>query len=161
MIKGPTRLTKVSKTLIDLVFTNRIEGVTKTYNLITGLSDHNMVLIVRKQTKKLLKSWCNGKPEFVGIPKNKTTQFENDLRNISWDGAIQSQNVNTCCDTMMKTFTNPMQKYTQKLRKTRRPRVLPWLNKDIHQLMKERDLALKQSLVTRNNSDTYFQRFKK
>ena len=54
----------------------------------------------------------------------------------------------------MKTFTNPMQKYTQKLRKTRRPRVLPWLNKDIHQLMKERDLALKQSLVTRNNSDT-------
>ena len=88
MIKGPTRLTKVSKTLIDLVFTNRIEGVTKTYNLITGLSDHNMVLIVRKRTKKLLKSWCNGKPEFVGIPKNKTTQFENDLRNISWDGAI-------------------------------------------------------------------------
>ena len=78
MIKGPMRLTKVSKTLIDLVITNRIERVTKTYNLITGLSDHNMVLIVRKLTKKRLKSWCNGKPEFAGIPKNKTTQFEND-----------------------------------------------------------------------------------
>ena len=30
MIKGPMRLTKVSKTLIDLVITNRIERVTKT-----------------------------------------------------------------------------------------------------------------------------------
>jgi hypothetical protein len=120
-----------------------------------------MFLIVRKLTKKCLNSWCNDKPEFVGIPKNKTTQFENDLRNISWDGAIQSHNVNTCCDTMMKTFTNLIQKYTQKLRKPRRPRVLPWLNKDINQLMEKRDLALKQSLVTRNNSETYVQRFKK
>ena len=59
-----------------------------------------------------------------------------------------------CCDTMMKTFTTLMQKYTQKLRKPRCPRVLPWLNKDIHQLMKKRDHALKQSLVTRNHSDT-------
>ena len=83
------------------------------------------------------------------------------MQNISWDDAIQSQNVNTCCDTMMKAFTNLMQKYTRKLRKPRRPRVLPWLNKDINQLMEKRDLALKQSLVTRNNSETYFQRFKK
>ena len=55
---------------------------------------------------------------------------------------------------MMKTFTDLMQKHTQKLRKPRRSRALPWLNKDIHQLMKKRDLALKQSLISRNNSDT-------
>ena len=86
-----------------------------------------MVLIVRKQTKKRLKSWRNGKPGFAGIPKNKT-QFENDLRNISWDDVIQSYNVNTCCDTMMKTLTDLKQKYSQKLRKPCRSRALPRLN---------------------------------
>lgn len=42
MIVGPTRITRHTKTLIDLAFTNRPERITKIYNLITGLSDHNM-----------------------------------------------------------------------------------------------------------------------
>ena len=54
----------------------------------------------------------------------------------------------------MKTFTDLIRKYTQKLRKPCRSRALLWSNKDIHQQMKNRDLALKQSLVTRNNLDT-------
>lgn len=55
---------------------------------------------------------------------------------------------------MIKTFTDLMQKYIQKLKQSRRSRALLWLNKDIHQIMKKRVLALKQSLVTKNNSDT-------
>lgn len=42
-----------SKTLIDLIFTNRPERI-KTYYLIIGLSDHSMILIIRKLTKRLL-----------------------------------------------------------------------------------------------------------
>lgn len=44
LIAKPTRITRHSETLIDLIFTNRPERITKTYNLITGLSDHNMTL---------------------------------------------------------------------------------------------------------------------
>lgn len=51
MINKPTRLTKNSQTLIDLIFTNKPDRVTKTYNLITGLSDHNLTLVARKINK--------------------------------------------------------------------------------------------------------------
>ncbi len=51
IVKTPTRITRNSKTLIDLIYTNREERITKTYNLITGLSDHNMTLAVRKLAK--------------------------------------------------------------------------------------------------------------
>lgn len=48
MISGPTRISRKTQTLIDLVFTNKPEHITKMYSLVCGLSDHNMVLIARK-----------------------------------------------------------------------------------------------------------------
>lgn len=56
IIKGPTRITKSSKTQLDLIFTNKPERITKSYNLITGLSDHNLTLVARKLTKTGLKT---------------------------------------------------------------------------------------------------------
>lgn len=67
LIGRPTRITRKSETLIDLTFTNRKDKITKTYNLITGLSDHNMTLIVRKLTKKRL----------VHHKKNRKSNFNN------------------------------------------------------------------------------------
>lgn len=65
IIKGPTRVTKNSRTLIDMVFTNIIDQITKTYNLLTGLSDHNMISTVRKLTKKRLQSYSTNSPDHV------------------------------------------------------------------------------------------------
>lgn len=41
LVKGPTRIARSSKTQIDLIFTNKPDYVLKTFNMITGLSDHN------------------------------------------------------------------------------------------------------------------------
>ena len=54
LIDQPTRLTNLSKTKIDLLFSNKPERITKTYNLITGLSDHNMIFLSRKLSKNRL-----------------------------------------------------------------------------------------------------------
>lgn len=51
LINGPTRITKSSKTQIDLVFSNKPERIIKSFNFITGISDHNLVLIARKLNK--------------------------------------------------------------------------------------------------------------
>lgn len=51
LVVGPTRIEKRSSTQIDLIFTNKPERKTRRYNLITGLSDHNLTLFVRKLTK--------------------------------------------------------------------------------------------------------------
>lgn len=52
LIESPTRITRSSKTLLDLIFTNKTERISKTYNLVTGLSDHNLTLVIRKLSKK-------------------------------------------------------------------------------------------------------------
>ncbi len=80
IIKEPTRISKTSKTLIDLIFTNKPDRVSKTYNLLTGLSDHNMILIIRKLNKKRLQRLSfkqNHNYVPTGIPKQKIDQFEN------------------------------------------------------------------------------------
>lgn len=43
MINDSTRITNRSKTLIDLVFSNIPDRMIKTYNFLTGLSDHNAI----------------------------------------------------------------------------------------------------------------------
>lgn len=50
LIRGPTRITSSSETQIDLIFSNKPERITKSINLLTGLSDHNLILVVRKLT---------------------------------------------------------------------------------------------------------------
>ncbi len=52
LVEQPTRLTKTSQSRIDLAFTNKPDRIVKTYNFLTGLSDHNFILLVRKLTKK-------------------------------------------------------------------------------------------------------------
>ena len=52
VIKGPTRITRSTQSQIDLIFSNRAERILKTHNLLTGISDHNMILAARKLTKK-------------------------------------------------------------------------------------------------------------
>jgi len=53
LIEQPTRINNRSETKIDLLFTNRPERISKTLNLMTGMSDHNIILCARK-LKKLL-----------------------------------------------------------------------------------------------------------
>ncbi len=50
MVKGPTRITNSTSTQIDLIFSNRPERITQSYNMITRLSDHNIVLIGAAKT---------------------------------------------------------------------------------------------------------------
>ncbi len=54
LIEQPTRITNRSETKIDLLFTNRPERITKTYNLVTGLSDHNIIIFSRKLKKNIV-----------------------------------------------------------------------------------------------------------
>jgi len=56
IIHKPTRITKSSQTLLDLIFTNKPDRIRKIYNLITGLSDHNLTLVSRKLSKTRFKN---------------------------------------------------------------------------------------------------------
>ena len=54
IIDGSTRITNSSRMQIDLIFINMSDRIIKSYNLITGLSDHNLILMSRKVNGKNL-----------------------------------------------------------------------------------------------------------
>lgn len=153
LIDKPTRVTRSSKTLIDLILTNRPERITKTYNLITGLSDHNMTLIVRKLGKKRLTYYNQEtKIQKIGIPKAKQNNFEEELNQINWDNVTQESNVNQSANIFVTTLSNTIKKFTKTW--TSKPKnSLPWFNGDIWHIMKKRDTARKKSMKTRNGTD--------
>lgn len=59
MIETPTRITRNTQTLIDVIFANKPDRIIKKYNLVNGLPDHNMILIARKLTKKRMTRFLN------------------------------------------------------------------------------------------------------
>jgi len=154
MINTPTRITRHSATLIDLIFVNRPERITKTYNLITGLTDHNMTLVVRKLTKKRFINHNKAENKMkTGIPKAKMNSFENELNQINWNSTITETDLNLSASKFVNKINDVINKHTKTW--TRKPRKysLPWFNNDIRLKAKNRDLALKKFLKSRNNTD--------
>nr|XP_054591087.1 uncharacterized protein LOC129154844 [Nothobranchius furzeri] len=155
LIDSPTRVTRKSETLIDLILTNRPEGVTKIYNHITGLSDHNMILVIRKLTKKHL-VYHNKTENYTlttGIPTSKMADFEHDLKTANWDRVIREPDPDCSASSFVLTLHGIIGKHTRTWKRKPKKKSLPWFNSDISQLIKEQDFALKRSLRTKTNSD--------
>ena len=83
LIKEPTRVTKTSATIIDLIFTNLVDN-TATFGVIhlhVGILDHSLIYAVRKfavpKTRPTIKEVRNFK-HFVEV------DFINDLKRVSW-----------------------------------------------------------------------------
>lgn len=76
LIKEPTRITNSSETCIDLVFSNKHERIQKTFNIVTGLSDHNMILFSRKLAKNRFTRPPAEKSEQLRITKGEIKNLE-------------------------------------------------------------------------------------
>lgn len=82
-MEGPTRITASSQTQQDLIFSNKPERVVKTFNFITGLSDHNLTLMSRKLTKKGFHHSLRP-VEQLRIPKNEMADFHRAVQETDW-----------------------------------------------------------------------------
>lgn len=84
LIKGPTRITASSQTQIDLLFTNRPERVEKTYNFITGLTDHNFILFSKKFTNNRFRT-NKYHSQHSRIPKSELENFQMTINKTNWN----------------------------------------------------------------------------
>ena len=156
LIKGPTRIAKCSSTQLDLFFTNKRERITKSYNLITGLSDQNLTLVARKLTKKRFQNITTipRHTNFLCIPKNKQAIFDNEINNMDWSDILSSENLELCCQLFTSKIDVVRDKYTVKSQRKNRNKVnLPWFSENLWQLMKNRDTALKRAIKTKRDTD--------
>lgn len=152
MIKGPTRITNSTSTQIDLVFSNRLERIVKSYNMITGLSDHNMVLISRKLTSKRFNTHFSNK-EFSGIPKNKQDDFNEAIKNMNWEDLLYHTDLEIASQTFTEKLQSTISDFSIQMKCKNKKQSLPWVNDNIKQLMKERGNALKLATRSKRTHD--------
>ena len=81
LINEPTRVTRTSATLIDLIFTNRNENIVKSDVIHLGISDHSLVFAVRKFVAP--KSWKNVR-YVCNFKHFDAMAFLNDLLQMPW-----------------------------------------------------------------------------
>lgn len=144
LIKGPTRITLSSKTQIDLIFSNKLGRVTKSFNMVTGLSDHNLTLIARKLTKSRFHLKPNTKSSQLRIPKRDVDEFDREIKNINWDQIMAGADVDKDTNVLLSKIQNLTKQLLKKSKSKGNSRyTLPWISSDIRRLMKERDNALK------------------
>lgn len=68
--------------------------------MITGLSDHNLTLIVRKLSKKHFNPGAR-KPCLFRIPKVEQNNFENAIKGIEWNNILSFSDVNSDCQALL------------------------------------------------------------
>ena len=105
-------------TKIDLLFTNRPEIITKTFNIMTGLSDHNIILFGRKLKNNIINHFHSSATpvcKYESVPISQQENLGVALREIEWDGVLSKGDLESDCDQFTSTIKKVMGPYLRKL----------------------------------------------
>ena len=144
-IKDPTRITKQTSTLIDIIATTHPESVKSSIVLGSPLSDHEIVAIIRKINCQ------RTKPRKVvsrNFSKYSHEAFQRGLAFVSWDDILKEINVNAAWSAFKELFQKVLNKHAPIVERTVRGRDLPWLNNAIKQEIYERDYYFRKAKQT-------------
>ena len=145
VLAEPTRVTPISKTLIDVVITNSKERLSHTGAYPLSISDHYLIYAIRKI------GIPRGRPRFVEARNFKhfdESKFKNDLINATWPCIDNFQDVNRALTAWTKVFLSVVDKHAPCRTRRIRNKPSPWLNPNIKQLMFKRDWLKRKATKT-------------
>lgn len=137
LIKGVTRLTDTSKSLIDHILCNSSEKISQSGVISSGLSDHFITYCTRKIPKYI----CN-KHNNIKIRSSKNydkTEFVDLLTQADWSKCLYSCSIDDAWQSFKETFTNILDKVAPVKEVRVKQKTEPWMNQDILSNIKERD----------------------
>ena len=150
LIKVPTRITRETKTLIDVIMTNDGSSVQQTKVIPLSLSDHDCVTCVRKINHR--------KTPFRTITcrdysKYNHTELARDVENHDWNPVYTAKNVNTAWDYLKQVLTSIVDRHAPLITKRIKGRQCPWMSHEIKTIMDTRDKILRKARKTNKECD--------
>ena len=155
IIESPTRVTKDSLSLSDLMITNVPDNIIKHSVIPLGLSDHDFVLCVRK---------INGikfAPRIIHCRNYRNYSADKlctSLRQERWDFMSSFSDVNKAWLYFKEKFITICNKHAPSVIKRVRGINHPWLTNKVKKLMNERDCVLKKARHT--NKEIFWSEYK-
>ena len=155
LITEPTRVTLVSKTLIDLCITNSPEKVSNSGVIHLGISDHSLVFMTRKVHHDRFCPRTIEMRQFKHFQKNK---FLNDLEQMPWSNIDLCSDPNDMWHEWKQMFVSCMDKHApRKLKRISKKRA-PWITKGLLNKIHRRDLIKKKAISS--NDHEMWEQFK-
>ena len=139
LIEKPTRVTKDSSTLIDIIATSHEQNILKTMTFANSISDHDLVgMIMKKNNRKF-------KPRTIytrNFAKYNEANYKADLRHLDWKNITQESDVNKAWDIFKSLWKSVIDKHAPLIKKRVRGRESPWFTNEIKIKAHERDYYL-------------------
>ena len=156
VVNEPTRVTRESQTLLDIVRTSQPQNITSVKVVNSALTDHDITAFVRKLNS------LKFKPQTIqcrNYSKYCAARFNNKLSSVSWDNVSECQDVNDAWLNFRTSFSRVVDNHTPQIEKKFRGRNTPWLSNTIKKVMAERDDFYRQA--RRTNTELHWSRYKR
>jgi hypothetical protein len=154
LVKEPTRVTKDTSSLLDLVITDcphTCKAIYVHHN--PSLSDHALILAELVFTKPKLAPQYIYKRLLGQIDQN---QFNNDLINTHWGEITELDDINGKVNRFNQMLTNIFDKHAPVRRLRTDTLSYPWITDTIKNMMSLRDSALKRAQKTKKETHTNY-----
>lgn len=151
LIKEPTHITDISRSLIDLIIVNNEHRIVKSGVVPVPLSDHYLVFCIIK-VGVLNKS----KPRLIEYRSYKNfnaNEFNNDLRNVPWHVIENENNVDDALLTWNKLFSEVADDHAPIRKRRIKGTPLPWMNNKIRDSMQKRDYFHRKARKSNTSND--------
>ena len=150
IIKEPTRITKDSKTLIDIIATNYPANIVSSCVTATSLSDHDLVACVRKINNKKFPAKTT---HCRNYRKYDPELMKQDFASVNWIPVITASNVNDALNIFNIIVKSIFDKHAPYTTKRTKSRPCQWITEDIKTSMNERDRILRKARKSNNQND--------
>ena len=154
IVTVPTRITDTSSTLLDVILTTHPQRFCYTTTLQLGISDHDMVVTIRK--------WKLPKPppkliSYRSMKRFDTDIFLQDLNSVPWDCAFIHDDINDIWATWYKLFTEVIDRHAPLKKKLVRGNAVSWMTPKIIQAINTRNRLHRRftKKKTSENWETY------
>ena len=143
-----TRVTGITKTLIDHVYSNVLENIVDVSVPVLGVSDQYPVCITRKLAKSFDKEPVHRYVSYRDTKRFNETDFLNDLENQPWSVIDIFEDASDALDFFSSIFSSVLPNHApKKQRRVKRQKQPNWINTEILQARKKRDQYKKSSNI--------------
>ena len=166
LINKPTRVTRRTATVIDLIITNQFDNSSLTTGIIkTQIADHFLIFLVSKDININVE---NNKSTIVKRRINDITiqTFKNLLKEMDWELVYQTENANEAYKVFLKLFIKQYEKAFPKVEikiKTKSLSLLsPWMTKGLLKSSKKKQKLYEKVLKRRTyTNEKKYKNYKK
>ena len=135
IVKEPTRTTKDTQTLIDIILTNRPENLCSTNVILSSLSDHDIISCKRKINNIKISDITITCRDYKNY--NPTT-INAELAATDWYTVYETKDVNNAWRGLKSILTTKINEHAPILSKRVKGKRSPWLTREVKKEMKGR-----------------------